>query len=148
MATLTFRNLTTSVSVDLASETCCNCGVVFAMPRDLMEQLRKSGGWFYCPTGHKQHYTESEADRLRRELAAAEKRLTAERGWSQRLSDSLETERKRHASTKGQLTKTRNRIQNGVCPDCHRHFVNVERHMASKHGINPLTRATRGDGGR
>lgn len=29
--TATFRNLTDTVTVKLVTETCCNCGVVFAM---------------------------------------------------------------------------------------------------------------------
>lgn len=32
-----------------------------------------------------------------------------------------------------QLTKTRKRIANGVCPCCHRTFQNLARHMAGQH---------------
>lgn len=36
-------------------------------------------------------------------------------------------------NTKGVVTRTRNRIANGVCPCCDRSFTNLQRHMASKH---------------
>lgn len=47
--------------------------------------------------------------------------------------DQLEAERRAHAATKGQLTKTRKRVAGGVCPCCNRSFVNLGRHMAGQH---------------
>lgn len=49
----------------------------------------------------------------------------------------LESERRAHAATKGQLTKTKKRIANGVCPCCNRSFANLERHMAGQHPDYP-----------
>lgn len=37
------------------------------------------------------------------------------------------------ATQKGQLTKLRNRIANGVCPWCQRSFANVARHVEHQH---------------
>jgi hypothetical protein len=31
--------------------------------------------------------------------------------------------------------KLRERIQNGVCPECHRSFDNLRKHMVHKHSI-------------
>ena len=108
---------------------CEGCGVLYGATQDFLQLRRTDGKGFYCPNGCRRFYTETAA----KKLAQAEERLAAEKGWSSRLSESLAAEEKRHAVTKGQLTKTRNHIQAGVCPDCHRQFVNVERHMASKH---------------
>jgi len=37
------------------------------------------------------------------------------------------------SATKGQLTKARKRADRGVCQHCHRSFVDVARHVATKH---------------
>lgn len=135
MATITMRNPTEQVTINLVTEDCCHCGVTFAMPVSFNKQRREDGDWFFCPAGHKQHYTETEAEIERKKREQAERRLASEQEWSRRMQNDLAAERKSHATTKGQLTKTRKRVQGGVCPidGCHRHFVNLERHMATKH---------------
>lgn len=120
-------------SLTLVEETCCNCFTHFAMDRALNSSLRAKGGTFYCPNGHGQHYTESEVQKLKKELESAKKRM----GWAEdsatRALAQAEQVKREKAAIKGQLTKTRNRIANGVCPCCNRTFVNVGRHMHTKH---------------
>lgn len=106
-------------SITLPTLTCCNCGVVFAMPDRLMANLRASGDWFFYPSGHRQHFTQTEADRLRGLLEAANRRNTE-------LVD--EVARVRH-----EKKRIERRVSAGVCPCCNRTFVNLTRHMASKH---------------
>ena len=36
-------------------------------------------------------------------------------------------------TTKGHLTRSRKRACRGLCPFCKRHFVNVQRHVETKH---------------
>jgi len=55
-------------TVTLETEVCCNCSVLFAVPDSLQRRRRADGDWFYCPNGHKQHYSESELDRVRKKL--------------------------------------------------------------------------------
>lgn len=134
MATTTkFRNPVTVVEVRINAHECGECGVVFGLAEDYEQRRRNDGKTWYCPNGHPRAWVESEADRLKKQLKQAEERIASEEGWGKHLSGLLDSERKSHASTKGQLTKTRKRIGNGVCPDCNRHFTNVERHMATKH---------------
>lgn len=128
MTTLTIRNDTT-----LVLEECCLCGVQFGLTDRMYRARRADKETFYCPNGHGQAYVKSEADKLRQQLQEAQARathvldqLTAER-------QAHETERKSHAATKGQLTKTRKRVAGGVCPCCNRSFVNLGRHMAGQH---------------
>lgn len=106
--------------------TCCECGVSFGMPEAMRNKRREDGQLFHCPNGHSQHYTETEAAKLRKQLEAKERALEFER-------NSRRAEENAHRATKGQLTKLRKRASNGVCPDCHRTFANVARHMKSKH---------------
>lgn len=111
----------------LESITCCNCGTLFAMPQHLLKTFRGDPSrWFYCPNGHKQHFSQSEADRLRKELERSERKL--------------EMSENRIATTKRELSrvtkahkKMRVRVMNGVCPCCNRSFENLRQHMATKH---------------
>lgn len=115
-------------------EECCNCGVAFAIPDTLQAQLLRSHRSFYCPNGHSQSYTgESKEERLARELEAsrlelkrAEYRAQSERIGRERVQGELST-------TKEELTRTKKRTANGVCPECRRTFQNLARHMHCKH---------------
>lgn len=119
--------LTYTERTALTTEECCVCGVMFAMPDSLRTQRVDDKKPFYCPNGHGQNFlgkTDAErererAERLAQQLASREEDLRAER-----MS---------HRATKAQLTKTRKRVGNGVCPCCNRTFANVTRHMASQH---------------
>lgn len=111
----------------LITETCCNCAVLFAIPKYLQDQLRDSHDKFYCPNGHGQSYlskSDAELANERADRLAAQVKMVGQR---------LERERKSHSATKGKVTKLKNRIANGVCPCCNRTFANVARHMASQH---------------
>jgi hypothetical protein len=57
---------------------CSECHILYAIPDDLDDRARKDKSirW-YCPNGHTQVYKGTENDRLKRELAQAEARLTA-----------------------------------------------------------------------
>lgn len=110
----------------LEVEECCNCGTLFAMQASLRKRLRETGEWFYCPNGHRQHYTEREIDRLR-------KFLDAERATSERYRERGDALERRLSAQKAATTRLKNKIQAGVCPCCKRHFTNLERHMKGQH---------------
>jgi len=66
---------------------------------------------------------------------------------AEKLRKQLDEERRRHSQTQMELMaaeqqvtaikkekyRLQKRIKNGVCPCCHRSFVQLSRHMASKH---------------
>lgn len=104
----------------LESIECYKCGIVFAVPQYWRQKRLEDHESFWCPNGHSQCYIgKTEAEKLRDELAATKRRLeiaTQESAKEFQLRQRLEK-----------------RIANGVCPKCHRHFINVERHMKKKH---------------
>ncbi len=109
--------------VELFTEECCNCGVVFGMTSQLKEKRSDDHKLFYCPNGHGQHYTgESEAEKnarlLREEQARHQRTLARENDTAAALA---KAERKLK------------RVGKGVCPQCNRSFPNLARHMACKH---------------
>lgn len=110
---------------------CANCGVIWAVTADYEQRRREDHREFFCPNGHSQVFKAETAT----EKAAREAKEHAAY-WQDRAKGEerrLEAEKRSHAATKGQLTRTRNRALNGVCPECHRHFANVERHIHNKH---------------
>lgn len=123
-------------TVDMALETtqCSECGIIYAIPKDRLDRERnhKGKGW-YCPNGHSQVFKETEAMRLKHKLDQME----ADRDWYRNSREKVIEQRdgalRSLSATKGHLTRTKKRIANGVCPCCHRHFENLERHMKGKH---------------
>jgi hypothetical protein len=117
----------------LAIEECCECHITFAMPADLQRRCREADLTFYCPLGHGQHYATTEVQQLKRQLAREERwRKDAETAERAARDQAQAAERSR-AAYKGQLTRVKNRVANGTCPCCHRHFQQLQRHMTSKH---------------
>lgn len=75
-----------NVSVNLTTEVCCACGVVFTLPCTLRETLLENHKGFYCPNGHGIHFVgktkdeeigdlESESMELSQEIQRLEKRV-------------------------------------------------------------------------
>lgn len=111
----------------------CWCGISHAVPSELaneQERQHRDGHkqlTLYCPLGHTHIIAgPSEIDGVRSELTRANNGLARERAAHDQT-------RARLSATKGALTKTKRRVANGVCPCCHRTFVNVARHMRSQH---------------
>jgi Skp family chaperone for outer membrane proteins len=96
------------------------------MPQAMRQQRLDNGGDFYCPNGHGQRYTKPRCERLESELATKQKELTAAR------CESL-AERQKREQAEAELQRHKTRTKNGVCPCCNRSFINLRRHMASKH---------------
>jgi hypothetical protein len=124
-----------TVNLTLISVTCCNCGIPFAMAETFYDSRLRDGKNFFCPSGHQQHFTESETDRLRKELKRMrDLRDDAVTRWRAAQDQTTAAERSRRA-LKGALTRQRNRAAAGVCPadGCHRSFTNLREHIASQH---------------
>lgn len=120
----------------------CWCGIRHAVPAELRRhQLRRhnDGGQvpgIYCPLGHSHCPAGTpDVEREREQRQSLEAALRAER-------DQHDAERRAHAATKGQLTKTKKRVAGGVCPCCNRSFVNLARHMAGQHPSYATEQAT------
>lgn len=118
----------------LVTEVCSDCHILFAIPMSLKDRRLEDKKSFYCPNGHCLHYTgKTEAEKLREELERAQTNLIRERNWRNDAEARVEEEKRRHASTKGVLTKTKKRIAAGVCPCCKRSFSPLAEHMKKQH---------------
>lgn len=123
--------LTYSTTLDVIS--CGSCAIPFAIPTSLHKHVLDSGDSFWCPNGHKVSYHTTEADRLRRKLAREESWRRSAQASAQAARDQAEAAERSRAAYKGQLTKVKKRVGNGVCPCCQRTFANLGRHMAGQH---------------
>lgn len=109
----------TITEVGLETTTCVTCGVTYAMPAELMNYHRKHGSTHYCPNGHAQCFIEPEVPRLERELQEAKSKAES---LEYQLNGALD-----------KISRMKKRANAGLCPHCHRHFANVERHIQTKH---------------
>jgi len=112
--------------VTLQETSCCVCGITFAVPKDWLEARHRSGKEFRCPNGDVLLYHETTEMQLRKELTAEQKRIQALELQLTSAQDQLE-------ASKREMKRHQKRIANGVCPCCHRSFVQLQRHMKTQH---------------
>jgi hypothetical protein len=108
--------------VELVTMECGECGIVFAMSSSKYRRCKEKGEGWCCPNGHNRIFCESEIDKLKKELEAER----------QRKMNALTRENEALAE-KAKLERKLKRVHKGVCPCCNRTFVNLGRHMATKH---------------
>lgn len=120
-------------STALEENTCWSCGVLFALPGNMLRHRRENGGSVFCPSGHENWWNESECDKLKKRLKARDEALERREQAHERTRERLQSEERSHSATKGHLTRTKKRVSGGVCPCCNRSFVALARHMKTKH---------------
>lgn len=116
-------------TLQMTTITCCRkgCGLTFAVSGTWVERRQEDHSFWYCPNGHNQHFPgESDKERYKRLYEREQERARIERVEA--------LHQKRCAvSARGQVTRVKNRIKNGVCPFCRRTFQNVKRHIQGQH---------------
>lgn len=125
---------TISTTATFYVDTCCNCGMQFAMPTEFNTVRRNDHKTFYCPSGHPQSYqSESQEELLRRERDRLAQRIAQRDDEIKRQRELREATGRQLSAAKGRITKIRNRVSKGVCPCCNRQFANLHRHMTTEH---------------
>lgn len=109
---------------------CCTCGIQFCVPQFWINKRRETAASFYCPNGHSLSYTESTADRLRKEKVQIEQRLQAQINAETHLRLVAEKALKQEVTKRRKIER---RISNGVCPCYNRTFADLAAHMGTKH---------------
>jgi hypothetical protein len=112
-------------------QTSCYCSVALAIPEDLYKWARRTGGGVYCPLGHSYVYSDSENEKLKRQLKNERDTAARERRWRESAENRLR-------ATKGVVTKLRKRTLGGECPLCGRHLRDLERHVSRQHPNEPV----------
>jgi Zn ribbon nucleic-acid-binding protein len=113
---------------------CCSCGAPIALTEPHERWLRvDSSRQFYCPYGHPQIFREGEVDRLRKKLEVQTRTATEMAERAAAAERAQEIEAKKRAAAERELMRTKTRVAGGVCPCCNRTFVQLARHMKTKH---------------
>lgn len=117
-------NIQTNIELEVTE--CCVCTVRFAVPDTLMAHRRRHAGSIYCPNGHCIGWSESDADKLRKQLEEKQRELTASKSAEMALRMKCE-------SVEKEMARHKKRSAAGVCPCCTRTFQQLARHMKQKH---------------
>ena len=56
--------MTVTTTLEKIKQGCPECGVLFAIPKNLLEAKRRTGLGFHCPNGHFLSFKESDSTRL------------------------------------------------------------------------------------
>ncbi len=112
---------------------CYKCGVAFGMTESMQKRRRDDGESFWCPNGHSQCYCESNVKKLEKQLAREKSRHDQTEASLHQVRRARERTERRLSATKGVVTRIKNRVKNGVCPCCNRHFKDLHRHMKNQH---------------
>lgn len=131
--------------VKLIELTCGTCGVPHAIPEKMYETLKNEGGFWHCPNGHQRGWSEgtiaAELKRARQALAQKDDEIREKAKLVEEMNQLLQAQKRQTASLK-------KRAANGVCPCCNRTFVQLARHMKTKHpdftpgNVVPLKKAS------
>jgi hypothetical protein len=113
--------------------TQCWCGIALAVPANLLRAARNEGQSIYCPLGHPFSWKETEADRQRKRAEQAEARATREAQRRMAERDLREYTERQLSAQKGATTRAKKRAAAALCPCCKRSFVQLRRHLATKH---------------
>ena len=126
--------MNTTVSLKMHPIVCCGCGISFQIPDEFDNTLRRTHKTFWCPRGCANHYPgESGEERAERLRKRAEDALARERARHDQTKADRDHKERQRRGEKAAKTRMKNRVKNGVCPCCNRHFTNLQRHMESKH---------------
>jgi len=114
--------------------TCACCGMSFGVPDRFIEKRRRDHESFFCPSGCSNYFPgKSDEEKLREEVRRAKKTASFFEAEAEREKRSREAEQRSHRATRGHLTRTKQRVQGGVCPCCDKTFAVLAKHMKAAH---------------
>lgn len=122
-------------SIELTTINCGVCGGSYAINEAYRLEKYQTGGSWNCPYCRVAwgYANNSENARLKRDLEWQKARVTREEIARKHAEDERDTAESRRRAEKAAKTRIKNRIANGVCPCCNRSFVDLHRHMETKH---------------
>jgi len=119
---------------------CGNCAVWHTVPEIVYNSYRAEGGFWHCPNGHARGFRKGQDEIEQEKIRAERDRLKQE---SARLADEILAQQKRADEAEKKVLQIKRRAAAGVCPCCNRTFLNVQRHMKTKHAnVIPLEQKT------
>src|SRR5262245_22389812 len=116
----------------ISAGKCCTCGCrVWLTPTHYYAAMEgRSKITFHCGYGHAQHFTDEDDEivKIRRERDRLKQKVA-------QLDDTITAQTKQIADLKQASVTMAKRVAAGVCPCCNRSFVQLQRHMKTKHPL-------------
>lgn len=121
--------------VELTAINCGECGGTYAINERYRKQKEQKGGGWNCPYCDCSwgYFGKTEAQRLKEQLEAERRGKELAQKQAERERERTAAANRRARAQKAAKTRVINRVKNGVCPCCNRHFANLHRHMQSQH---------------
>jgi hypothetical protein len=113
-------------TTELALHHCISCGIAYGIDAAHERALQQSHQTFYCPNGHPHVFN---GEDIATKAARLELALQREQEAKRMALADAQGERLRREKAEAKVRRARK----GICLDCNRTFVNVQRHRASKH---------------
>lgn len=98
---------------------CGECGVLFWVTENFYRERRNRNLGWHCPNGHSRIFRENDVDILKRQLDKEKSKL------AKAQFELMAAEKK--------IKRIEKRVKSGTCPCCNRQFVQLARHMKTKH---------------
>lgn len=109
---------------------CGTCGVWHTVPEVVWNTQRAEGGYHSCPNGHSRGWKTGTEKEEQESIRRDRDRLKQD---AARLNDELIEARKRVDEAERKNLQINRRANAGVCQCCNRTFMNVQKHMKTKH---------------
>jgi hypothetical protein len=107
------------LQIETVEMECGECGVMFWVTNSFYQERRKRNIGWTCPNGHNRIFKESDVDILKRQIKEEQSKLASAQFELMVASKKIK--------------RIEKRVKNGSCPCCKRSFVQLERHMKTKH---------------
>lgn len=113
--------------IDFTMMECGGCGIPFFVPTRWKNSKVQDHGSFSCPNGCSRIFVaKTDAEKAKEELEQLKtEKEKSEQELQNKWLDAL--------GEKCKLEKQLKRVHKGVCPCCNRSFINLQKHMKTKH---------------
>jgi hypothetical protein len=119
---------------------CGACAVWHTVPEMVWDTQVREGGFHCCPNGHSRGWNKGTDEVERENIRRERDRLKQD---AARLADEVTAQQRRADEAEKKVLQIKRRAAAGVCPCCNRTFLNIQRHMKSKHAnVIPLSQKT------
>lgn len=127
LSTVKFGQTTPGEILQFSMIVCGGCGIPFYVPSYWYDKRANARGEFHCPNGCNRVFSGKTAEeKLKEQLEQVKAEAEKEQQKLQEFTLKVMAE-------KNDLQKQLKRVHKGVCPCCNRSFVNLQRHMKTKH---------------
>jgi hypothetical protein len=121
---------------ELTTIHCGCCGGIYAINERYRQLKYERGEGWHCPYCKAQwgYFSNGENAMLKKQIEERDRIIARKNACLDQANAEIRDKTRQVIAQKSAKTRIKNRIANGICPCCKRHFANLERHMKNQHG--------------